>query len=208
MGQLAVLLSESAEPWHLFAQNLRDRINRFLWDEEDGLYYDWDFERKERHKVASVASFLPMFAGACSSAQAARLKAHLTDPDTFGTALPLPSIAKSDPLYGSDMWRGPVWINFSYLISLGLRRYGFAAEADSLVRKTVLEISRWYHTDGVLYEMYDPEGRQSPRSLLRKGPVIEPYAPSVRYQTIRDYGWTASLCAAMIAENPLLFRRT
>ena len=91
------------------------------------------------------------------------------------------------------------------MICEGLRRYGFGSLADEIVLKTVREIARFFLTDGVVYEMYDPDGLMSPRSIRRKGPVIEPYDPRVRYQVIRDYGWTSSLCAAMIAENPHLF---
>ena len=103
------------------------------------------------------------------------------------------------------MWRGAVWVNYNYMISLGLRRYGFALQADSLIRATVSEISRFYHSDGVIYEMYDPDGMMSPRCIPRKGTPIEPYDSRVRYQVIRDYGWSSALFAAMVLENPQLF---
>ncbi|MBQ4450879.1 MAG: hypothetical protein II912_00725 [Clostridia bacterium] len=190
--------------WRAYFEELRQRINTCLWDEKDQLYYD-RVPGSGFHRVKSVASFLPLFAGVCTENTAAALIGHLKDESTFHTRLPIPSVAMDDPTYGTDMWRGPVWINYNYMICEGLRRYGFGSLADEIVLKTVREIARFFLTDGVVYEMYDPDGLMSPRSIRRKGPVIEPYDPRVRYQVIRDYGWTSSLCAAMIAENPHLF---
>ena len=191
--------------WSEFRASLAEKIAALLWDEADGMFYDRVPETGELHRVRSAASFLPLFAGACTPEQARRLAERLRDHTTFATPFGVPSIAASDALYGTDMWRGPVWINLNYMIAEGLRRYGFAQEADSLIRTTVCEIARWYAADGVLYEFYDDTMRLPPRALFRKGAPIVPYAPAIRYQSIRDYGWTATLCAAMILENPSFF---
>ena len=205
MAGILSCLGEDGEDWDRQARDLKERVNRCLWDEESGLYTDLDLRSGEKTLVFSCASFLPLLAGIPTPEMAGKMARALTDPDAFGTPLPLPTIARSHPLYGTDMWRGPVWINMNYMTALGLRAYGMTELADSLILKTVENIRRFYLTDGVVYEMYDPQGLNSPRALYRKGPVVEPYAPEVRYQTIRDYGWTATLCAAMMLENPSLF---
>ena len=205
MARICEILHTDGTAWHALRDRLISAMRTWLWHEEDGVYYDRVLGTMEWNRVLSVVSFLPLFAGACDARESERLVRYLRSPEHFGTCLPLPSISRSDPVYGSDMWRGPVWINFSYMIAQGLKDYGFSELAEDVIRKTVLEIARWYHTDGVVYEMYDPEGRMSPHSLPRKGQIREPYAFSVRYQAIRDYGWSATLCAAMIMENPGLF---
>ncbi len=192
---------ERAEDYRLKAKKLKQAINRYLWDEADKFYYDRLPESGDLHKVSSIASFLPLFAGACSARAAALLVRHLDDPASFATELPIPSVARCDVSFGTDMWRGPVWLNYNYMIAEGLRRYGYQDRADALILKTLRAVCRYYMEDGVIYEMYDPDGRVSPRCLRRKGAPIEPYDPRVRYQAIRDYGWSSALFAAMVMEN-------
>ena len=194
----------SDRDWQKYASELKQAINGRLWDEEDGFYYDrvpgGDF-----HKVKSVASFLPLFCGAATEDNARVLSEKLKDASSFDTYLPLPSISRSDPSFDADMWRGAVWLNCNYMICEGLKKYGFTQQADGIIKKTVREVALYYLRDGVIYEMYDPDGRVSPRCIRRKGRPIEPYDPRVRYQAIRDYGWTSALYCAMISENKALF---
>ena len=42
-------------------------------------------------------------------------------------------------------------------------------------------------------EFYDSENRIPPYCFNRKGEVVEPYDFRVKYQTIRDYGWSVTL---------------
>ena len=189
------------EYWTGLYEEIKKAVNERLWDEEDGFYYDRVTESGQFHKVRSVANFLPLFAGACTRQRAKELADKLADEKSFNTRLPLPSVARDRAYYDSDMWRGAVWINYTYMICTGLKRYGFVSQADAIIQKTVREVSRFYLSDGVIYEMYDPDGLISPRCIFRKGKPIEPYDPRVRYQVIRDYGWSSALFAAMIAEN-------
>jgi neutral trehalase len=205
-GICAVLKNRDEKLWRETADQLKKRINEYLWDEEDGYYYDRLPAGGTFHKVKSVASFLPLFVGACTEETASILSEKLKDEKTFSTYLPLPSVARNDENFSLDMWRGAVWVNYNYMISAGLKRYGYTEQAEAIIRATVNEISRFYHTDGVIYEMYDPDGMISPRCIPRKGTPIEPYDTRVRYQVIRDYGWSSSLFAAMVLENPKLFK--
>ena len=93
-----------------------------------------------------------------------------------------------------------------YLIAEGLTRYGEQKLADTLIRDAVEEMARVYGNDGVFYEYYDSLRRVSSPRLLRKGTPVSPYICSKKItQTIRDYGWTATLYAAFVHEHPNLF---
>lgn len=177
---------------------IKDAINQKLWCGKDGFYYDYDLCRKELHKIRSVASFLPLFAGVCKKSQAEQLVSHLKDPETFHTPLPVPSISRQDPSYGTDMWRGPVWINCNYMLMRGLEDYGCGALARELRSKTLATIDFWYRKKGTVFEFYDPEMRVCPSELNRKGTPFEPYDHSIRVQTIRDFGWSCALTLDML----------
>ena len=88
-----------------------------------------------------------------------------------------------------------MWLNFNYLIEIGLRNYGFEKEAEELMNKTVDTLKHWYLNDGVLYEFYDSMNEFSPSRLSRKGTPLQPYMPELRYQAVREFSWGA--CAVI-----------
>ena len=177
------------------AKALRDRtaerINALLWSEEDGLYYDRLADGR-LSGIASVASFLPLWAGVCPPDRAARLVAALTDPARFWTALPVPSIARNSPQYDTDMWRGCSWLNLDWFLWLGLRRYGYIAEAEELRRRVLAAVNKWYLRHGTLFEFYDADDSLSPFELKRKGPPVLPPDWRKHMHSITDYHWSAA----------------
>lgn len=191
-------LADESQFFANWYQKIKDAINDKLWCKKDHFYYDYDRNNQCLHKVASVASFLPLFAGICDAERAQHLYEHLTNPDTFYTEFPIPTISKQDATFGTDMWRGPVWLNYNYMIISGLAEYGFADLAAEIQGKTFDVVNRWYAESGVVFEFFDCENRQSPRTLNRKGPVFEPYDFRVRMQSIRDYGWSNTLLLDML----------
>ena len=179
-------------------KKIKTDINSTLWCDEDGFYYDYDIKSGCFNKVQSVASFLPIFAGVCDEGKCEGLVAHLENPEEFGTELPIPSISKKDKSFGSDMWRGPVWINYNYMIAGGLKEYGYCAKAEEIITKTLDAINEWYIRTGTVFEFYDSENRTPPHCFNRKGEILEPYDFRLKYQSIRDYGWTSTLAFDMM----------
>ena len=172
-------------------------IEEHLYDPVDGRYYDRGMESGELIRVAAVSSFLPLFAGVCSRERAAVLLADLQEVTTFGTRVGVPSVAVSDPTFGSDMWRGPVWINYNYMIIRGLADYGYPDAAKVLKRATLGAIEEWYARSGCIFEFYDCNGVYSPAELPRKGMPLRPRDDTARYPSVHDYGWSASLYVAL-----------
>lgn len=174
-------------------------IRERLWDDQTGLFRDFDLESNRFCSVAAITGFLPLICGAATPEQVARLVGLVRDPDMFGTAVPLPSVARSDASYEPDMWRGPVWINMAWLIAAGFARYGELALANELRSAVVGTIERWHGTHGTFFEFYDADDRIAPDHLKRKGrlaPEISPY-----HQCFHDYGWTATLYLDIIAAS-------
>lgn len=166
-------LAEDSVFYGKWFDTLAEDINTCLWSEEDGFYFDYNISAQKLHKVWSVASFLPIFAGICSEKQAKILADHLQDSESFATPFPIPSISKKDSTFGSDMWRGPVWINYNYMITQGLADYGFKSLAAEIIDKTIMFMNHWYQTTGTIYEFYDCSNEKAPNHLNRKGPAFE-----------------------------------
>jgi hypothetical protein len=195
---LAAFLPQEREYWFNEHKRLCKLINERLWNEELGIYCDYDVETNRNTGVMASSGFLPMICGAPSQAQVARLAAHLTNTETFGTSLRVPSIPKCNTkAYSKDMWRGPSWAPVNYLIALGLRRYGYDDLAADIMRDFMHEQEKWYCICGSLFEYYDDRKEVNPRDMERKG-----LSPNGEYhpfhQVFHDLGWGATLYLEML----------
>jgi hypothetical protein len=83
----------------------------------------------------------------------------------------VPSVALDNPKWSTDMWRGSTWLNFNYLIMLGLQRQGYDDLADALRTRTIDRASTYYEQYGVIFEFYDARDERQPYALDRKGGV-------------------------------------
>lgn len=68
----------------------------------------------------------------------------------FCDGVPLPAVALDDPAHSSREtwwgrhrhWRGPSWVNSAWLVSLGLRRLGYDAEAERMAERLLGVVGR------------------------------------------------------------------
>lgn len=149
------------------ANVLRAAVNKHLWDEAEGLYFDRDVNTGEFVRSRTIASLLPLWAGIPDWRQAARLRDHIVDPEAFNTVIPLPSVALNDAAFERDMWRGPVWLNVAFAVVAGLKRYGFHPDAADFAFRLCDGVYRTFESTGRFHEFYDPE-RHDVEQLHRK----------------------------------------
>lgn len=163
----ALGLSGEAQDFRATAGTVKALINEHLWDEERQAYFDRNIDTGRFVHVLSVASLVPLTAGVPSAERAKLLVGQILDPKLFNTPTPFPSVARSDPAFEKDCWRGPVWVNMAYLAILGLERYGYGAEAKDLSRRLVDGVYKTWGNTGKFVEYYDPE-RLDLEELSRK----------------------------------------
>ncbi len=190
----------NAEKWRARCENIRKVMNDLLWDEQDGVYYDRLMSGKLT-KVLTPASFFPMFAGVPSAAQAEKMVKTLVNPELLWTKVPLPTVAKNNPLYGTDMWRGGVWLNMNYFVIRGLRRYGYNELAEELKQKTLDTVFTWYKKTGVIYEFFDSRGEVPPYACERKGKPTTPPDWRKQVHSISDFHWSACFSLLFIQDE-------
>ncbi len=188
---------EDARKWTARHQVFAETINGLMWSEKDHFYCDRDSQDGTVSPILSSAGFLPLYGGVATRERAASLAKHLSDPQTFATAVPVPSVAVRDvEHYAKDMWRGPVWINVNWMIAEGLENSGLEDEARALREASVAEIERTFERFGTFFEYFDDRREVEPPQLLRKGenaPEKNPYR-----QVIHDFGWTATLYVDLV----------
>lgn len=131
-----------------------------MWDERYGMFMAK--LNGETIPVVTPFSLLPLWTGKLPEALTQRLLNHLTDPKTFWTAYPLPTVSIADPKFDPmQMWRGPTWVNINYLFVEALNRVGQHDLARQLRRKTLDLVMM--HKD--IYEYYNPlTGERPPKA--------------------------------------------
>jgi len=83
------------------ARETGELINRYMWNEVDGLYYDLDDEGNQI-KCKTIACFWPMLAGLADESKASAMIGNLKDPKTFWRPTPFPSLAADHKMYKAD----------------------------------------------------------------------------------------------------------
>jgi len=131
-----------------------------LWDERRGLFVDEAQPGALRPRAITWASLAPLALPDLPEPIGRRLvEEHLLDESEFLTAVAPPSVAASEPSYepggGHGLirryWRGPTWVNSTWLVWLGLRRLGYEDAAARLADGVIGAVAR----EG-LREYYDP----------------------------------------------------
>lgn len=185
-------------------EELKYLVNKYLWDDKTGLYYDYDYQKKELNKIPTIASIFPLIAQIPDKAQAKKIIGHIKDEFTFNTLIPFPTVARNYPDFVKDMWIGPVWINTAYMGIKGLQKYGEYELAAEMAYKLVKGIAMTCKNEGSIYEFYDPDGYTLTELSRKKGNLYKQL--TLGGKPVKNFvGWTG-LSNTMLIEDVLGIR--
>lgn len=141
--------ADEAKPWRKRAQERAQRVNRLMWNEKDGLYYDYNFVTNEQRHYPFLTTFYPLWTGIASKKQAARVEQNLMLFEREG------GLQTSTNISGNQ-WDAPFGWGPLHMIAVdGLRRYGYKEDADRITVKWLSLIHRDFLHRGVIVEKYD-----------------------------------------------------
>jgi alpha,alpha-trehalase len=140
---------EEAATWRQRARERGDRINHLMWDEKDGLYYDYDFVNKRVRHYPFLTTFYPLWAGLASKEQAARVVKNLPLFEKIGGL-------QTSTYVSGNQWDSPFgWAPLQMIAVDGLRRYGYAEDAERISMKFLSLVRREFLRQGYIVEKYD-----------------------------------------------------
>jgi len=157
---------ELAKTWGTRAEAIAAAARKTLWNGERKFFFDRKGDG-EWIDVRTWAGLLPLWSGLASDDQAAILQKHLTG-EAFWTPAGVATVARDDPTFKKDMWRGPVWVQVNYLMIRALQARGAVKEAEDLRTRTLEVVEKWYQKTGAFWEFYDPDDQTPPPQLARK----------------------------------------
>jgi putative isomerase len=165
------------------AADLAVAIQKHCWDPRDRFFYTADVQCKDRRaelipnipagmamswnslplRIQTFTGFLPMWCGLATRAQNVAMVRHLQDLNGIGARYGVRTLSRAETMYSlvassnPSNWLGPVWIIANYLVWAGLRRNGFAKEAQTLGSATIALLARDLAGSGSLNEYYHPD---------------------------------------------------
>ena len=188
--------------------SLKTRINSLMWDPETGFYHDLD-KNEQRLPQKTIAGFWPLMAELPNADKAEQLIAHLSNPKTFGTEHPFPSLSADSPDFkeSGEGYKGSVFPQLNFMVIKGLEKYqqyGFARECAIRHLYFILEALSPADTKqkGDLYEAYLPR-KEGPASLFRM-----PSFPKKRHLHSMGLSTIALMIENVIGLNISLPRKT
>jgi alpha,alpha-trehalase len=156
-GRIQTMLGngQAAAEWQGRARRRRQLVDRFLWDPDAGLYFDYNVTTGRRRHYEFATTFYPLWAGMASAQQARRVAGNLGRFEAPGGLL------TSTTTSGSQ-WDAPFgWAPLQMIADGGLRRYGYQGPADRLGRKFVSLVVEDFGAHGAIVEKYDVRRRSS-----------------------------------------------
>ena len=182
-----------AVKWNEKAAIRRVRINRLMWDEKDGLYYDYNFQKKEIRRYPFATTFYPLWAGLASRRQAARLVANLK-------LFERPGGIQTSTNESGNQWDAPFgWAPLEMIAEKGLRKYGYVKEANRISMEFLSMVLKDFNEHNVIVEKYDVANR---RSQVSAGIKFGYSANQI------GFGWTNAAFVEMYADLTPGFRTT
>lgn len=125
-------------------------LNRYCWNEQDGLYYDYNFRTGKQMKVPSLATIYPLFFKMASAAQSQKVAANIKSKFLKSGGL-ITTLTNT-----GQQWDAPNgWAPLQWMAIQGLENYRQHDLAREIAtRWTSLNIKIFHHT-GKLMEKYN-----------------------------------------------------
>ncbi|HTQ52218.1 MAG TPA: trehalase family glycosidase [Candidatus Acidoferrales bacterium] len=147
LNRLALILGKETEAagWARQVQRHRQAIDS-LWDEQHG-YWIVSYRGTQRDDVLTSSIIYPIFCDLCRDPAKIKrvIEGHILNPREFNGPFPIPTVAYDDPRYyhqkppfqneAGGLWRGNIWMPETWIVVKGLFKYGYEAEANSMVAR-------------------------------------------------------------------------
>ena len=146
---------DEAKKWNKRAEERKKLITHYLWNDDQGLFFDFNFQTKRISSYRYATMFYPLWAGLATSEQA---KAVVGNLKTFEQPGGLPMSTQEV----GTQWDLPYgWGNIEMVAIDGLRRYGYNADADRISYEFLSTVAENFRRDGNIREKYNVVSRSS-----------------------------------------------
>ncbi|KAI5280696.1 alpha,alpha-trehalase nth1, partial [Ascosphaera aggregata] len=151
---------ESSSIWDRRSKKRQTAMNKYMWNDEEGMYYDYNTKEKRMTTYESVTTFWTMWSGIVTPRQAYRMvNEALPMFECYGGLVSGTERSRGEIsiLRPSRQWDYPFgWAPQQMLAWTGLIRYGYKDEAQDLAYKWLyMVVKAFVDFNGVVVEKYN-----------------------------------------------------
>jgi alpha,alpha-trehalase len=187
LEQISRALGKTAESekWKEQAAARKEAITKYLWNAEKGEFFDFNFVTQKMSTYEYASMFYPLWADLASKEQAAGVVKTLSRFERAGGLMMSP--------YDTGMqWDAPfAWAPVELVSLEGLRRYGYANEANQASYDFLSTVAENFRRDGTIREKYNAIDR-STEAAVKGGYQIN----------VVGFGWTNGVFLVFLNELP------
>jgi alpha,alpha-trehalase len=174
LADFATMLHQTAQTsqWKQEAKTRGLAINKYLWNADKGMFFDYDFITGEQSSYVYATIFYPLWAGVATKEQAAAADSHLGLLDKPG--------GLTCSTYASGLqWDLPFgWAPLNWIAVDSLKKNGFMDDARKISEQFTTTIRKSFEKEGTIHEKYNVETESSDVQLI------------AGYQNVIGFGWT------------------
>eukprot|EP00835_Amoeboradix_gromovi_P006104 NODE_661_length_5437_cov_0.370925.p1 type:complete len:765 gc:universal NODE_661_length_5437_cov_0.370925:546-2840(+) len=160
INEHVTLIEETAQTWFNRAERRKECIDKYLWNSEKGIFFDYNIKTQKQETYESATTFWPLWAGLATEDQAQMLitKAlplfEVTGGLVSGTLASRGNISLERP---NRQWDFPFgWAPHQILAWQGFERYGYNEIARKLAYRWLYTITKAFvDYSGVVPEKFD-----------------------------------------------------
>jgi alpha,alpha-trehalase len=181
LADLAGTLDQPAQAaqWKREAEARRQAINKYLWNPDKGMFFDYEVSTGTQSTYVYATIFYPLWTGLATPEQAKAIESHLALLDKPG------GLATST--YASGLqWDLPFgWAPLNWFAADGLMKYGYVDDARRVATEFTHTIRTSFEKEGTIHEKYNVETGSSNVELI------------AGYQNVIGFGWTNAVYVEM-----------
>ncbi|MGD9579768.1 MAG: trehalase family glycosidase [Vampirovibrionia bacterium] len=150
----ALLLNKDSEAqyWNKQADHRKELMNKYLWNADDGFYYDYDYVDKVQSSYKSIAAIFPLWADIASVDQAKDVKDIIVNYFEFNGGI----VTALDKSHARLQWNYPNgWPPLQWITIDSLNKYGFKSDAKRIADKWLELNLKYYESTGMFLEKYN-----------------------------------------------------
>lgn len=151
---------ESSAQWFARAEKRKEAFTKYLWNETESMFFDWDIKRQQQSDYESATTFWPLWSGVATEEQADKIvKNSLHKFEELGglAAGTKKSRGEINIDRPNRQWDYPYgWAPQQILAWVGLVKYGFGDDARRLVYRWLYIMTKSFvDYNGIVVEKYD-----------------------------------------------------
>jgi alpha,alpha-trehalase len=176
-----------ADAFEQRAAKRRSAVDRFLWSDAQGAYFDYDWRGRSRRDCLTAAAVVPLFTGMASQRQAEALA------DTFSRRMLAPGGLATTELVSTEQWDRPNgWAPLQWMAANGFAAYGLHALARDIRARWLQTVQKVYAREGKLVEKY----------ALREVPEQDAAGGGGGEYPLQDgFGWTNGVTRCWLEDS-------